>query len=269
MHRVIGGVGLAVACLLTAPVARAAQGMSDPGAGPQATRAELEARLVQLEQVGRSGPADAAQLLPAQAMMSAIRARLAEGDFQVGDRVAIEVAGDTAAPGMRSVEQQLTDTFTVGAGRTLRLPVVGVVQLRGVLRSELEGQLMREIGRVIREPLLRAKTVLRISVQGGVARPGYYSLPTDAVVSDALMAAGGPAPDAKIRKLRIERGGRAIWEGDQLQQAIAAGQTLEGIGLRAGDQVMVPRRGGTERTLRIVGLLMSIPIAVFTITRVR
>ncbi|HEX9704685.1 MAG TPA: SLBB domain-containing protein [Gemmatimonadales bacterium] len=267
MHRTIACAGLAVACLLGAPVARAAQGVNDFGAGPQATRGELEARVRQLEHLVRSGAAEARQLSPAHAAIASIRVRLVEGDFQVGDRIAIAVDGDTAGRGARSVEQQLSDTFTVGPGMTLRLPVVGVVALRGVLRSELEGQLAREVGRVIRDPLLRAKTVLRLSVQGGVARPGYYSLPTDAAVSDALMAAGGPAPEAKIGKLRIERDGRAIWEGERLQRAIAAGQSLEAIGLRAGDEVVVPRKGGTERTLRILAIVVSIPTAIYTLTR--
>lgn len=266
MLKTMACAALAVANLLVAPAAWG-QGGADPAVGFQATRSELEARRQQLEELVRSGTAAPRQLAPAHALIGTIRARLADGDFQVGDRIAIAVAEDTVVRGTRSVEQQLSDTFTVGPGKTLRLPVVGVVQLRGVLRSELEGELIREVSRVIRDPLLSAKTVLRISVQGGVARPGYYSLPTDAVVSDALMAAGGPSPEAKIAKVRIERDGKAIWEGERLQQAIAAGQTLEGIGLRAGDQVVVPRRVGTERTLRILALVVSIPTAIYTLSR--
>src|SRR5207253_564499 len=63
-----------------------------------------------------------------------IRTRLDQGDFRVGDRVVVTVedpapvrAADRA--GVKSEEQQLSDTFTVGAGQELLLPVVGTVSL--------------------------------------------------------------------------------------------------------------------------------------------
>jgi polysaccharide export outer membrane protein len=168
----------------------------------------------------------------------------------------------------RSIEQQLTDTFTVGAERTLILPTIGLVTLQGVLRAELEAHLAREIGRFIREPVLYARPLIRVSVQGDVARPGFYSLPVDAVLSDALMAAGGPTQQAQLAKLRIERNGTPIWSGPLLRQAVAEGRTLDDMDLRAGDQFAVPGRARPENTLRIIGLVLSIPVTIFTLTRV-
>jgi len=37
------------------------------------------------------------------------------------------------------------------------------------------------------------------------------------------------------------------------------------MGLRTGDRIVVPRRNDTERTVRIVGILVSIPIAILGI----
>jgi protein involved in polysaccharide export with SLBB domain len=239
----------------------------------QATRGELEGQVQRLEQVARSGSSGDEERSQARVEVAVIRARLADGDFHVGDRVALSVEGDAHSqerPGAGSVEQQLSDTFTVGSGQELTLPVIGAVALRGVLRSELQASLRREVSLVIRDPVVHARSLIRLSVQGAVARPGYYSLPTDAVLSDALMSAGGPAPDAKLAKLRIERDGKSIWEGELLRRAVAEGKTVDEIGLRAGDQFVVPRRGGPSVLggLQVVGLVLSIPVAIYTITRV-
>ena len=147
----------------------------------------------------------------------------------------------------------------------LTLPVIGTVALRGILRAELQEQLTRAVGRVIRDPVIHAQPLLRFSVQGGVARPGYYSLPADAVLSDALMAAGGPAREARVAKLRIERDGEPLWEGDPLQRAIAAGRTLDDMNLRAGDQFVVPERRAVADAVRTIGIALTIPVTILTL----
>ena len=81
-----------------------------------------------------------------------IRRRLEEGDFHAGDRILVAVemaqASTAAATGGatgKTSEQQLSDTFTVGSAQDVTLPVVGVVSLRGVLRTELEPRLTEAI----------------------------------------------------------------------------------------------------------------------------
>lgn len=269
--KVLFAAGIA-GCLLTASPANA-QELTDLAGRVHATRSELESQLRNLQDMAIAETATEAQRTWARAQFAATRTRLAEGDFHVGDRIAIAVAGEAEeraggeSPG-RTVEQQLSDTFTVNLAQELSLPVVGVVSLRGVLRSELESRLSSEVARVIREPVLRAKPLIRLSVQGAVANPGYYTLTADAVLSDALMAAGGPAAGAKIKKMRIERDGKPLWRGDSLQRAVAEGRTLVEMRLRGGDQFLVPE--GTSRTegwIRTIAAAISIPIAIYSLTR--
>jgi hypothetical protein len=85
------------------------------------------------------------------------------------------------------------------------------------------------------------------------------------------MAAGGPTPDAKVAELRIERSGERLWEGDVLRQAITDGRTLDEMNLRAGDQFIVPaegRGGSTYDVVRTVGILLGIPITIYTLTQI-
>jgi protein involved in polysaccharide export with SLBB domain len=260
---------IAIAACLLAALPADGQEAAEFAGQVHATRSELEASLRQLDDQAQSVSANE----QVRAKLAAIRTRLAEGDFRTGDRVAISVKGDVppaagAPTSVRPLERQLSDTFTVGSQQQLTLPVVGVVTLRGVLRSELDAHLTEEIGRFVRDPVLDAWPLIRISVQGAVARPGYYTLPIDAALSNALMAAGGPARGAKIGKLRIERDGKPVWAGNSLQRAIAEGRTLGEMSLLPGDQFTLPEtRPTVERALRIVGLTLAIPVAIYTLGR--
>jgi len=167
--------------------------------------------------------------------------------FQAGDRILLRVEGDSA----------LSDTFTVVAGPTLRLPNIGEISLAGVRRRDLEAHLSRELGRYINDPVLQARALIRVSVAGEVVRPGYYAVPIDLVLADALMLAGGATTSARVERLSIERGNSSIWRGNALQTAIARGATLDELGIRAGDRIQVPGKGDAESTWRIVGIIVG------------
>ena len=82
------------------------------------------------------------------------------------------------------------------------------------------------------------------------------------------MAAGGPTKDAKFTGTRIDRLGREGVASGQLQEAIARGATVDGMGLRSGDQIIVPRRSDPESKWRIIGILAGIPAAILIATHV-
>jgi len=167
--------------------------------------------------------------------------------FQVGDRILLHVEGDSA----------LSDTFTVVTGPALRLPGVGEISLAGVPRADLEAHLTRELGRFIKDPVVQARALIRVSVIGEVTRPGYYAVPIDLVLADALMVAGGATKDARIDQMRVVRGESSLWSGNQLQTEIARGATLDQLGIRAGDRIQVPGRRNAESTWRIIGLVVG------------
>ena len=122
---------------------------------------------------------------------------------------------------------------------------MGTITLRGVLRSELEDHLTKELGRFIQNPIVQAEARMRISVLGEVGSPGFYTVPATMLVGEALMRAGGPGQNADLDDLYIERqesgDQRRIWEGDALQDAMAQGFTLDQMNLRAGDVIQLPQ----------------------------
>ena len=241
-------------------------------------RADLEERLRRLAGMAATGRYENG-VSPAvvRAETTYIQRRLREGDFRVGDRVLLAVEDPeppltgAATPVVKSSEQQLSDTFTVGSLQELTLPVVGVVSLRGVLRTELEPRLTVEIARYIRDPVVHARALVGLALSGELARPGYYSVPADAVIPAVLMAAGGTTHETKLNKLKIQRNGQTIWEGDALRRAIAAGSTVDDLELQPGDAIVVPRSGsigGLYGPAQLVAVLLGIPVTIYTLTRI-
>jgi protein involved in polysaccharide export with SLBB domain len=205
----------------------------------------------------RSGFVIAALLLGAIAGAAAQEAR--EG-FRVGDRILLRVEG----------EAQLSDTFTVGSGPSLTLPVIGPISLSGVTRSGVQFYLTGQLGRFIKDPVVHARALIRVSVLGEVTRPGFYAVPTDLVLADALMVAGGPTRDANMAELKVDRSGDRLG-ASAIRNALAGGTTLDALGLHSGDGILVPRLShhDAEGTLRTVALLLTIPAAVFGLSRLR
>jgi polysaccharide biosynthesis/export protein len=168
--------------------------------------------------------------------------------FQVGDRILLRVEGDSA----------LSDTFTVVTGPALRLPEIGEISLADVARADVEPYLTGVLGRYIKHLTLEARALIRISVMGEVERPGFYAVPTDLVLPDALMRAGGATADARLDRLTVMRGNSALQDEGALQAAIARGATLDELGMRAGDRIQVPRaRLDPESKWRIAGIIVT------------
>src|SRR5256714_15675456 len=178
--------------------------------------------------------------------------------FQVGDQISLQVEGDTL----------FTKTLTVGPGPALTLPVIGAIPLAGVQRAEVETYLTQQLGRYMKNPTVHAKALVRLSILGEVEHPGFYAVPGDVVIGDALMVAGGPTREAKGGDWRIERNGDRGWVGDPLRPAIGPNMTVDQMNLHTGDQIFVPRdRHDPEGTWRIIGILVTIPAAIYGITR--
>jgi protein involved in polysaccharide export with SLBB domain len=147
--------------------------------------------------------------------------------------------------------------------------MIGVIPLAGVRRSEVEPYLTDRLGRYLKNPIIHARALVRISIEGEVEKPGTYAVPTDVVLGDVFMAAGGLTRDAKMSKLKIDRAGQQVMEGDKLQYAVAQGRTVDELGLRAGDRIMVPKdpHHDTESNVRTIAAIITIPIGIFTLGR--
>jgi protein involved in polysaccharide export with SLBB domain len=247
-HRIaLGGAFLLLACALS-PVAK---GQSAPGA--LTSRSELMAAEASASQSG-GGISGKNALLAA-----AIRQRLRDGDFQVGDRIVVTVVAN----------ETRTDTLVVRTGRVVELRGIATVPLMGVLRSEIQDLVASEVLKYIKAQQVLVSPLMRVGILGEVSRPGYFAFASDLPLSDAIMGAGGPAPTADLERSVVRRGSQEYRSAKDTRAAIAKGLTLDQFGLNAGDELIVGRRREvlSSSLLTVVGIMGTLVTMLLTLNR--
>jgi protein involved in polysaccharide export with SLBB domain len=249
-----------VAGLLAAGLCTSVAGQTvawDP-TGLQMSRAELQQLLTRYEETAASSAYSGSLRNQARDEAEIIRQRLEQGDLRVGDQISLNVEGHPPLQG----------TFTVVAGRLLVLPEIGEVPLTGVLRAELQPYLTSHLERFLVNPVVHARSLIRVEILGAVGRPGFYMIPSDMLLSETLMQAGGPAGNAALDRIRIDRGKETIWKGDRLRELMIEGTTLDQLSIRAGDAIRVPAQQGRFPALtRVMAGVSSAATIFWLLTR--
>lgn len=100
-------------------------------------------------------------------------------------------------------------TFTVSADGTIDYPVLGVIKVEGMTRSELAAYIKGQIvGRgLVKDPVVTVEFMnTGISVLGDVARPGRYDMNTDVLtLPQALSLAGDLSIQGKRENIAVMR----------------------------------------------------------------
>ena len=224
------GNRLLVGLLAVAPLASATGQSSIGEMRRQATRTELQNAAKSLQSAALSAP-DAKARTRYLADANAIEARLTNGDFVPGDRIMLLVEGDSA----------LSDTFTVVGERMLPLPNIPPISLQGVLDSELEPHLTKEVLRYIKQVTVQATPLVRISLLG-FPQSSFYTVPVDQAITDVITAAGGwgnPTTSA-INKTVVRRAGEVVMDAKSTAEAIRLGKTVGDMAMRDGDELYLP-----------------------------
>jgi hypothetical protein len=202
----------------------------------RATRTELMELATRTEQEIATGRLKGDRLQKARMRLTAVQQRLQRGDFRTGDRFVVTLRQDSVRVDTASVRDSLLVTV-------FALPDL---PLTGVLRAELDGKVNEHVARYLRNATVRVSTLTRIAVLGAVRSPGYYYAAPDRPLSDVVMLAGGPGPDAKLNELAVNRGVATLLNAKASRRAIEGGLTLEQLNVQSGDEIRI----GSKRTLR-------------------
>lgn len=246
--------GIAVTLLL-ATSAGFARGQVGPNAGPQrASRVDLAALAAKLE-LQTTGPKlnDEARKR-ALADLAAVRERLQNGDFRVGDRFVVTIRQDS----IRSDTVSVRDSLKVTVGSLADLSLVGT------LRSELEDRISAHVARYLRNSNVWVIVLTRIAIFGAVKTPGFYYAVPDRPVSDLVMLAGGPALDANLNELDVRRGQVKLLKAKESKRALKEGTTLEQLDIQSGDEVTIPVRRKVNWQL-VTSTILIVSTLTFTI----
>jgi protein involved in polysaccharide export with SLBB domain len=211
---------------------------------PLVTRAELEESLAWHQAIVDSLEVKEDEREKAAEAVDYIQTRLERGDFQPGDQILFFVEG----------EEEFPDTLVVEGGPSVLVPNVGSISLDGILRSELQDHLENELSRYIRNPTVRVKPTIRLTMGGYVTEPGFYTFAADLPIGEAIMAAGGPTGESRMDAIKVQREGMTLFDGEEVQQAIAMGRTFDQLGLRPGDEIYIPEKIFTLRRIVTYGI---------------
>ena len=231
----------ALAAVLGASALRGAGAQGLQTMQPMATRSDLSALAERLERGSASDRARASEL----------RTRLRDGDFQPGDRIGLVIEG--------TVTQ--SDTIPVTSGSKITLKDIGDVSLSGVLQSELQDKMATTISKYIKDVRVRATPLVRLSFLGPVGKPGYYFMPPDIPLTDAIMRAGGPVGGtADLRRSVIRRGSKELYDSRNTRSALDAGLTIDQLSLRDGDSIELgtQTKRGLAQIVSYLGVATSI-----------
>jgi protein involved in polysaccharide export with SLBB domain len=223
-----------------------------------ASRSQLEAEAARLEHDAQTA-SDPKVRSADQEQAAVVRQRLRDGDFQVGDRIAMIVRGDST----------LSDTVAVRADRVIQLKSLPPISLQGVLHSELAAYLTKQLGQYLKNPQVQVTPLVQIAVVGSVGHPGFFWVPSDLTLTDAIMLAGGPTQVSDLNNTTVIRENKERLTSDQVQQAFASGTTLDQLDVRAGDQITVPEKGKHDwlRVAQIAAILAGLTVSILALSR--
>jgi len=150
--------------------------------------------------------------------------------FTSGDGIFIDTFPDTAS--------FLNKTFPIDDLGMAEFPMIGKVKVTDKTAAQIEELLKESFKAYLRYPNVRVKPVIRISVLGGVAKPGLYFVDQDQSLWTVLQEVGGPVSEDGLDDMRIERNSDVIL--NDIHPHYENGTSLREIGLRSGDQIWVP-----------------------------
>lgn len=143
---------------------------------------------------------------------------------------------------------ELSRTLTVGPDGRVVMPMSQPIMAAGRTFAQLQGSLMTELGKQLRDPRVsvtpRAYAPEQIYVGGQVGQPGTYTISNRIGALEAILMAGGMRTSAQGREVAILR--RAPNGGMMLRTVNIRGGLLniheynDTIQLRRGDIVFVP-----------------------------
>lgn len=164
--------------------------------------------------------------------------------FIPGDAVSISTMPDTTS--------FLNGIFPIDDRGFVELPIYGKAKISHMSENEFINFIRENFRDYLRFPNLQVKPMIRLSVLGGVPRPGFYYFDANRSLWEAIYEVGGTLDENGLKQMRWERNGGAIEKN--LIPYLQTGISLREIGFRTGDQIWVrtPSKPGFWQNARTV-----------------
>jgi protein involved in polysaccharide export with SLBB domain len=129
----------------------------------------------------------------------------------------------------------------------------------------VKNYLTEYLAKLFRDQTVQVVSTIRLTIVGGIGKPGFYQLPAETPLPDAIMAAGGPRDEKALRETVIRRSNEEILGEDEVAVAIRDGLTLDQLNLRAGDELVVGQ-DSKRNWFQTIRTYMLIPALILSFT---
>jgi len=150
--------------------------------------------------------------------------------FIKGDGLIIDTFPDTTS--------FLHRTFSIDGNGMVEFPMIGKVNISEMTTKQLEDFLKSEFKSYLKSPNLIVKPVIRISVLGGIFRPGLYYVDYDNSLWSVIHKVGGTISEDGLKEMKLERNSEVVH--GNLIPYLENGESLRNIGIKSGDQIWIP-----------------------------
>lgn len=154
----------------------------------------------------------------------------AETPFKAGDGILVSVFPDTAS--------FLNTIFPIDDTGNIIMPIVGKVNVTKMTEQELVDFILKNFNEYLRYPYVQVRPLIRVSVLGGVPKPGFYYVDPDRSLWELIHETGGTIMEDGLKKMRWERSREDV--SKDLIPYLQSGESLAHMGLQSGDQIWVP-----------------------------
>lgn len=158
----------------------------------------------------------------------------------------------------------LSGPVTVSPDGTIALPLVDIVQVKGMTTEEIAELLTRKLSEFIRNP--RVTVSLRefgytVHVYGEVVKPNYYKVPDKTTLQEVISMAGGFTPYADIKHIKItsfrEDGSKETRIVD-FSRFLRENDESANPFVKSDDLIFVPRLSLEEYLSKVVSVIGSV-----------
>lgn len=160
--------------------------------------------------------------------------------FAKGDAIRIKVWQPwRMAEGNAGIED-LNGDYAIDNQGNILLPLISEVKVVGHSIQSLSDLIKEKLIPFLKDPFVLITPLIRVTVQGAINRPGAYLIPPTASLWEMIETAGGPTEKSQLKNMFTERGGRVAIKN--LLRSFESGYSLQDIGIRTGDQIIVPSK---------------------------
>jgi protein involved in polysaccharide export with SLBB domain len=173
--------------------------------------------------------------------------------------------GDGVRITFLDITDPISGDYYIQPDGKLQLPYAGIFDTNNKEFPEIRSEIFVRYDSLYRNPDLTISALYRINIHGEVRNPGFYYVTETERLTGIIALAGGYTNAANLDDMYIFRENEEI-ELD-VKQIIARGNTAADIGLKSGDQIVIPRSfwsdpGRFTWVFSLIGLVVT-AIALF------